>query len=90
MHSSTSFSGLSDVKNLYITGHSNGAIKFWDISCAIPFPIFSVEQQVLFIFQNVLKRRVLTLLEDCLENIFDGPHKRTGGVVVDYFLVGYI
>ncbi|KAI4325770.1 hypothetical protein MLD38_031138 [Melastoma candidum] len=37
--------GLSEVKNLYITGHSNGTIKFWDISCPIPLPIFSMEQQ---------------------------------------------
>ncbi|WCJ32824.1 Transducin/WD40 repeat-like superfamily protein [Euphorbia peplus] len=39
------FSGFSKVKNLYITGHSNGAIHFWDASCPILIPIFAIKQQ---------------------------------------------
>ncbi|KAI3426606.1 uncharacterized protein J3R85_009800 [Psidium guajava] len=39
------FGGFVKVKNLYVTGHSNGAINFWDMSCPLPLPIFSVEQQ---------------------------------------------
>ncbi|KAK3410574.1 uncharacterized protein LOC104422838 isoform X1 [Eucalyptus grandis] len=39
------FGGFAKVKNLYVTGHSNGAINFWDMSCPLPLPIFSVEQQ---------------------------------------------
>ncbi|KAF8405551.1 hypothetical protein HHK36_010458 [Tetracentron sinense] len=41
----THFSGFSKIKNLYITGHSNGAINFWDVSCPFLLPIFSVKQQ---------------------------------------------
>lgn len=41
-----SFSGFSKVKYLYITGHTNGCINFWDGAC--PFsPILSLEQQVI-------------------------------------------
>ncbi|XVF62302.1 hypothetical protein PTKIN_Ptkin08bG0206500 [Pterospermum kingtungense] len=39
------FSGFGKVKNLYITGHSDGAINFWDLSCPIPIPIMSLNQQ---------------------------------------------
>ncbi|KAI6671602.1 hypothetical protein NL676_006487 [Syzygium grande] len=39
------FGGFAKVKNLYVTGHSNGATNFWDMSCPLPLPIFSVEQQ---------------------------------------------
>ncbi|KAF8011190.1 hypothetical protein BT93_J1724 [Corymbia citriodora subsp. variegata] len=39
------FGGFAKVKNLYVTGHSNGAINFWDMSCPLPLPIFSIEQQ---------------------------------------------
>lgn len=40
------FSGFSKVKNLYITGHSDGATNFWDISCPFLLPILSLKQQV--------------------------------------------
>ncbi|KAF5753105.1 Transducin/WD40 repeat-like superfamily protein isoform 3 [Tripterygium wilfordii] len=43
---SIQFSGFSRVKNLYITGHSDGAISFWDASCPFFTPILSVKQQV--------------------------------------------
>ncbi|XP_021301007.1 syntaxin-binding protein 5 [Herrania umbratica] len=39
------FSGFGKVKNLYITGHSDGAINFWDLSCPFPIPILSLKQQ---------------------------------------------
>ncbi|XWS42234.1 hypothetical protein CRYUN_Cryun17cG0150600 [Craigia yunnanensis] len=39
------FSGFGKVKNLYITGHSDGAINFWDLSCPFPVPILPVKQQ---------------------------------------------
>ncbi|KAG4212614.1 hypothetical protein ERO13_A02G177700v2 [Gossypium hirsutum] len=39
------FSGFGKIKNLYITGHSDGAINFWDISCHFPIPILSLKQQ---------------------------------------------
>ncbi|KAK7379694.1 hypothetical protein VNO78_34383 [Psophocarpus tetragonolobus] len=43
--SSAKFTGFSKVQNLYITGHSNGAITFWDASCPIFTPIFQLKQQ---------------------------------------------
>lgn len=43
------FSGFTKVKNLYITGHSDGAINFWDLSCPFFIPILSLKQQVIFI-----------------------------------------
>ncbi|XP_062102768.1 uncharacterized protein LOC133812938 isoform X2 [Humulus lupulus] len=43
--SSYQFSGFLRVKNLYITGHSNGAITFWDVSSPVFIPIFSIKQQ---------------------------------------------
>nr|GMC95703.1 uncharacterized protein LOC109167710 isoform X1 [Ipomoea batatas] len=36
---------FSKAKNLYITGHSNGAINFWDVSCPLMLPIVSLTQQ---------------------------------------------
>ncbi|XP_007046503.2 PREDICTED: uncharacterized protein LOC18610648 isoform X2 [Theobroma cacao] len=39
------FSGFGKVKKLYITGHSDGAINFWDLSCPFPIPILSLKQQ---------------------------------------------
>ncbi|XP_024457936.2 uncharacterized protein LOC7492127 isoform X2 [Populus trichocarpa] len=40
------FNGFTKVKNLYITGHSDGAINFWDVSCPFPIPMLSLKQQV--------------------------------------------
>ncbi|MCL7023552.1 hypothetical protein MKW94_030800 [Papaver nudicaule] len=38
-------SGFTKVKCLYITGHSDGTINFWDLSCPLFLPISSVKQQ---------------------------------------------
>lgn len=43
---STHLSGFSKYKNLYITGHSNGAINFWDVSCPLFLPLITLIQQV--------------------------------------------
>ncbi|KAK6922499.1 Lethal giant larvae (Lgl)-like, C-terminal domain [Dillenia turbinata] len=43
--SSMHFSGFSTIRNLYITGHSDGAINFWDASSPCLLPIFSLKQQ---------------------------------------------
>lgn len=45
--SAAHFNGFSKVKNLYITGHSNGAVNFWDVSSPSFIPIFSLKQQVI-------------------------------------------
>ncbi|KAK4261998.1 hypothetical protein QN277_027615 [Acacia crassicarpa] len=42
---SSNFTGFSKVKNLYITGHSDGAITFWDASCPLFIPILQLKQQ---------------------------------------------
>ncbi|KAG2695171.1 hypothetical protein I3760_07G002500 [Carya illinoinensis] len=42
---SAHFSGFSKVKNLYITGQSDGAMNFWDVSCPFLLPILSLKQQ---------------------------------------------
>ncbi|XP_057958886.1 uncharacterized protein LOC131151627 [Malania oleifera] len=42
---SVHFGGFTKIKNLYITGHSNGAINFWDLSCPILLPVLSLKQQ---------------------------------------------
>ncbi|GLT82525.1 hypothetical protein SLE2022_008890 [Rubroshorea leprosula] len=42
---SNHFNGFSEIKNLYITGHSDGAIHFWDLSCPFPIPVLSLKQQ---------------------------------------------
>ncbi|CAI9110485.1 OLC1v1010528C4 [Oldenlandia corymbosa var. corymbosa] len=36
---------VSKAKNLYITGHSNGALKFWDATCPLFRTILSLSQQ---------------------------------------------
>ncbi|XP_068468684.1 lethal(2) giant larvae protein homolog SRO77 [Phaseolus vulgaris] len=43
--SSANFTGFSNFRNLYITGHSNGAITFWDASCPFFTPILQLKQQ---------------------------------------------
>lgn len=43
--SSTGFISFSNFKNIYITGHSNGAINFWDASSPLLIPIVSFNQQ---------------------------------------------
>ncbi|KAI3451362.1 hypothetical protein Pfo_008027 [Paulownia fortunei] len=42
---STSFSPFLKAKNLFITGHSSGAINFWDASCPLLLPVASITQQ---------------------------------------------
>ncbi|GMH06607.1 hypothetical protein Nepgr_008447 [Nepenthes gracilis] len=41
----TGFSGFSKIKNLYITGHSDGAINFWDFTGPLFLPLLSIKQQ---------------------------------------------
>ncbi|KAK7262765.1 hypothetical protein RJT34_30345 [Clitoria ternatea] len=43
--SSAKFTGFSKVQNLYITGHGNGAVTFWDASCPFFTPILQLKQQ---------------------------------------------
>ncbi|KAJ0468608.1 putative transcription factor WD40-like family [Helianthus annuus] len=43
--SSSGFSSFSNFKNIYITGHSNGAINFWDASSPLLIPMVSFNQQ---------------------------------------------
>ncbi|KAI3519094.1 hypothetical protein L1887_08115 [Cichorium endivia] len=43
--SSTGFTSFSNFKNIYITGHSNGGINFWDASSPLLIPIVSFNQQ---------------------------------------------
>ncbi|KAL3838832.1 hypothetical protein ACJIZ3_023423 [Penstemon smallii] len=38
-------STFSRSRNLFITGHSNGAINFWDASCPLFLPVASITQQ---------------------------------------------
>ncbi|KAL0332775.1 UNVERIFIED_CONTAM: hypothetical protein Scaly_2179000 [Sesamum calycinum] len=42
---STTFSPFSKARNLFITGHSSGAINFWDASCPLLLPVASITQQ---------------------------------------------
>lgn len=45
-HSSSSyFSGFTNTRSIYITGHQDGAINFWDSSCPLFLPILSIKQQ---------------------------------------------
>ncbi|KAF6154361.1 hypothetical protein GIB67_026817 [Kingdonia uniflora] len=39
------FTGFSKIKNLYITGHSDGTINFWDVTYPLLLPISSMKQQ---------------------------------------------
>ncbi|CAI0421744.1 unnamed protein product [Linum tenue] len=45
MNSVHKFTGFSKIKNVYITGHKDGAINFWDVSCPLPIPVLSLTQQ---------------------------------------------
>lgn len=42
---STTFSPLTRAKNLFITGHENGTINFWDASCPLFLQVASITQQ---------------------------------------------
>lgn len=39
------FTGFSKIRNLYITGHGDGTIKFWDVTCPLLIPLLSLTQQ---------------------------------------------
>lgn len=39
------FTGFAKIKNLYITGHSDGTIKFWDVTGPLLIPLLSLTQQ---------------------------------------------
>ncbi|XP_023767381.1 uncharacterized protein LOC111915982 isoform X1 [Lactuca sativa] len=43
--STSGFTSFSNFKNIYITGHSNGGINFWDASSPLLIPIVSFNQQ---------------------------------------------
>ncbi|KAK9164722.1 hypothetical protein Syun_005624 [Stephania yunnanensis] len=43
--SSVHFNGFTSIKNLYITGHTDGTIHFWDVSCPFPLPIALLKHQ---------------------------------------------
>lgn len=43
---SSRFQGFTKIDNLHITGHSNGAVNFWDASYPFFYLLFSVQQQV--------------------------------------------
>ncbi|KAK9164913.1 hypothetical protein Scep_000104 [Stephania cephalantha] len=43
--SSVHFNGFTSIKNLYITGHIDGTIHFWDVSCPFPLPIALLKHQ---------------------------------------------
>lgn len=45
VHASTRFEGFTKIKRLYITGHLDGAINFWDASFPIFLLILSVKPQ---------------------------------------------
>ena len=42
----TSFTNIHKTRNLYITGHLDGTISFWDASCPLLLQIFMIKQQV--------------------------------------------
>uniref|UniRef100_A0A803L1M4 Uncharacterized protein n=1 Tax=Chenopodium quinoa TaxID=63459 RepID=A0A803L1M4_CHEQI len=43
--SSPHFTGFAKIRNLYITGHSDGTINFWDVTCPLLIPLLSLTQQ---------------------------------------------
>lgn len=43
---SASLSNIHKTRNLYITGHMDGTISFWDASCPLLLQIFMIKQQV--------------------------------------------
>ncbi|XP_006412090.2 uncharacterized protein LOC18028275 isoform X2 [Eutrema salsugineum] len=42
---SAHFPGFSKVKNVYITGHSDGTIGVWDMTCPFLIPVLSLKEQ---------------------------------------------
>lgn len=43
---SAHFPGFTKVKNVYITGHSDGTIGVWDMTCPFPIPFLFLKEQV--------------------------------------------
>ncbi|CAN6249750.1 unnamed protein product [Urochloa humidicola] len=41
----TSFTNIQKTRNIYITGHLDGIISFWDASCPLLLQIFTIKQQ---------------------------------------------
>lgn len=39
------FTGFAKIKKLYITGHGDGTVKFWDVTCPLLTPLLSLTQQ---------------------------------------------
>lgn len=66
--SSTGFSSFSNFKNIYITGHSNGAINFWDASSPLMVPILSLNQQVNFYIYQMFSMKKMdgTLIHELI------------------------
>lgn len=48
---------FSKAKNVFVSGHDNGAINFWDVSCPNPLPIVSLTQQVMQQEISILESR---------------------------------
>lgn len=44
--SSAHFPGFTKVKNVYITGHSDGTIGVWDMTCPFLIPVLFLKEQV--------------------------------------------
>lgn len=44
---SAHFPGFTKVKNVYITGHSDGTIGVWDITCPFLIPVLFLKEQVI-------------------------------------------
>ncbi|XP_010446909.1 PREDICTED: uncharacterized protein LOC104729648 [Camelina sativa] len=42
---SAHFPGFTKVKNVYITGHSDGTIGVWDMTCPFPIPVLFLKEQ---------------------------------------------
>jgi len=43
---SAHFPGFTKVKNVYITGHSDGTISVWDMTCSFPILVLFLKEQV--------------------------------------------
>lgn len=46
---SAHFPGFTKVKNVYITGHSDGTISVWDMTCPFPIPVLFLKERVTFL-----------------------------------------
>jgi hypothetical protein len=46
VQTATSQTNIHKTRNLYVTGHLDGTISFWDASCPLLLQIFTIKQQV--------------------------------------------